>query len=236
MKKVIEDLASKVTDGAVCVLRAGDEKETRRGFYAPGTISLIKIPGKMSRVACAGCVQESGENYLVDSGGFGEGRKLTSLLIDNAHLFPFNINTVVITHNHPDHVGGVESFPKAEIIMPDSIFCQEQPNYFQLMPTGAYKKPGTEMIVHGRLANPSVKLISTPGHSGWDLSVLCTGKNGVVAIVGDLFWSRHDWEHDSEYLGLCVNPDMQRRSRDHVRKLKPTVVVPGHGPAFAPRY
>ena len=117
--------------------------------------------------------------------------------------------------------------------MPDSIFSTASPNNFELMQRDFMLKPGNEQ----RTINREIALISTPGHSGWDMSVLHTGKDARILTCGDLFWNQKDWERNSEFMSLCVNPEMQKRSRDYVREtLKPEVVIPGHGRAFQPKY
>lgn len=217
-----EDLVKKISDGEVVVLRAGEEREEGDEFYAPATISLVRY-------------QESGLNktFLIDVGGFGEEKKIEKLL-KNKKILLRDISSVFITHNHPDHSGNISLFKNSTIFMPDSIFRVDKPNYFKLIPQEAYRTPGKKCLPSDLV---KFKILSTPGHSGWDYSVIYPCSNGKIAIVGDLFWSKEDWENDSEYLGLCVNPKLQERSRDYIRiKLRPDIIVPGHGPAFAPKY
>ena len=211
------NLLKDISQGKIEILREGREAETKKGFYAPATITLIK---------------EGEDHYLIDSGCFGEENNISSLLGDKG-LTPKNITKVFITHNHPDHIGNIELFRNARIYLSDSIFRINQPNYFELMPNDFYTKPGKSLDIN--LGN--MQILSTPGHAGWDFSVLCHGKNGRILIAGDLFWSQNDWKNDSEFLELCVNPELQKESREHIReKLKPEIVIPGHGGIFIPRY
>lgn len=220
-----QDLVQEASEGSVVVVRAGEEFEAPGDmFYAPATMSLIRYSPENSKSLFS----------LVDTGGFGEGAKIRKLLGER-EVIPRDIGQVVITHNHPDHLGNVHLFEDAEIVMPDSRFMIFRHNLFTLMPTHLYEAPGNNIPTPGLF--PKVSLIATPGHSGWDLSVLYTGTSARILMCGDLFWSERDWKTDSEFMGLCVNPDMQRKSRDYVRgTLQPEVVVPGHGPAFAPNY
>lgn len=227
-----EDLVEKTTNGEVCVLRAGKEEiiDQNAGlYYAPATITLVQpyrnMPSK-------GYPHKRIENVLFDTGGFGEGYEVVQLLQAKG-IQPSDISEVYITHNHPDHIGNVHRF--GSITTPDSCFSTavRKANEYRVTPEGYFSEPGKLMFAE----EGSLNLVSTPGHSGWDMSGLFTGKDVRVLICGDLFWSEGDWKNDSSYLGLCVNREMQERSRDYVRtKLKPEIVIPGHGPAFRPKY
>lgn len=213
-------LVEKVSQGKVQILRVGEESELPGGdFYAPCTITLIEEPN---------------EKYsIIDPGSFGEEETIERLLYER-DVHPVQIQKVFITHNHPDHMGTIHLFNQAEIYMPDSRFDLENPNMFRLMDEDFMSDVGKEQ----RLENSNIGLISTPGHAGWDMSILyLTRKGKRIAMVGDLFWSQEDWDNNSEYLNLCVNKTMQDKSRDYVRNvLKPDVIVPGHGHAFSPKY
>jgi len=216
--------------GQVIVLRSGKEQEVKLGdgdwCYAPCTITLVRP-------------RDRSTSYVVDTGCFGESYEVQKLVEDEG-LGLGNIREVIVTHNHPDHAGNVDLFyKKANIVMPDSSFYLERPNYFRLGFSNEHEIG--QIYPAGSLAMKdnglSLSIINTPGHAGQDLSVLVDTRDGRVAVVGDLFWSQEDWEHDSEFLELCVNPEMQRRSRDYVReKIRPDAVVPGHGCSFEPKY
>lgn len=227
---MVDDLIQKVSNGDVVVLRSGAEGPSplfAGGFYAPATITLIKRFFRREP-------KNRGLYTLVDTGGVGESEKVRELL-QSQGISPGLISQVLVTHTHPDHFGNPGMFEHANIITPDSIFERLFPNHFRLMLSGFYQKPGEEY--NGCLLDKKTRLISTPGHSGWDFSVIYGGLGGTVAMVGDLFWSQKDFEEDSEFRELCVNPVMQMRSREYVRKhLRPDVIVPGHGPAFKPQY
>ncbi|GAH18981.1 unnamed protein product, partial [marine sediment metagenome] len=188
-------------------------------FFAPCTITLIR---------------DSSERYnLVDTGSFGEERTIKELL-NKRNITPDQIQRVLITHNHPDHIGTIGLFKEAEVYMPDSKFRVNVPNIFRLVHEDFMSEVGREQKIEGS----NMSLISTPGHAGWDMSILYQARNGKkIAMVGDLFWSQQDWDNNSEYLNLCVNKAMQDKSRDYVRNvLKPDVIIPGHGDAFSPEY
>lgn len=213
-------LVEMASGGKVILLRAGEEQERDRGFYAPASISLIKVPGLCS---------------LVDVGCFGEENTVKDLL-NNKGVPLGAISKIFITHNHPDHIGTIGMFKGAKVYMPDSRFYVDSPNNFELVNGEFYETVGNSSPLF-----TNCSLVNTPGHSGWDTSVLYTGEKAKILIAGDLFWSREDWNQGeregAEFLSLCVDKKKQIRSREYVRlELKPDVVVPGHGEPFAPKY
>ena len=56
----------------------------------------------------------AGKHCLIDS-GIGSGELLVSL--ETLGLNPEDIDTLIVTHNDGDHIGGLKDFPNAEIVM-----------------------------------------------------------------------------------------------------------------------
>jgi glyoxylase-like metal-dependent hydrolase (beta-lactamase superfamily II) len=225
---MVENLVEEVSAGNVIVLRAGSEEEGPNGrCHAPASFSLIKgFPN--------GGHPRQGNYSLVDCGGYGESGRVRSLLFDQG-LNPSDIGQVLVTHNHPDHMANVGMFNQAHIVMPDSSFTIGDVNMYTTRPPQFYEEVGA--VDRNGLLIGETELVSTSGHSGWDHSVVWRGPNGTVALVGDLFWSEEDYNFGTQFRELCVDPEGQKRSRDFVKTvLRPDVIVPGHGKAFAPKY
>ena len=220
----IENSISHISQGEVEVLRDGEEQEILTGFYAPATI--VGISNAKTK-----------DFYLIDAGGIGEGE----VVIRDISCKGFNldlITKIIITHNHPDHIGDLGKFKGlTSILMPDSSFELHTSNKFKLVNQNAYAEPGR--ITYNLDDGNNLGVISTPGHSGWDQSVIYTNPKTkeIIAIVGDLFWSENDWaqkeDKNAEFRELCVNPNMQEKSRKYIReKIRPKIIIPGHGLAF----
>ena len=191
----------------VIVLRAGYATEERSGSVvrqrAGCTISLIR-----------------GQTYiLVDTGGPSESATLLASLARQA-LRPEDIQYVISTHGHIDHVGNGNLFPHA-------IFVSSRDRAVG----DAYDR--LDFSAGPIQLTEDVHIMPTPGHTSEDISVLVTTANGLVAIVGDLFEHADD-ARDESWLASSSNPEQQRASREHINSIA-RWIVPGHGAMFRVR-
>lgn len=167
---------------------------------ADGTISLLVGP----------------KIILVDTGGPWDRQFLLNELEKNG-LKPDNVDIVVGTHGHSDHIGNLGLFPDAMIVVGCDI-CR------------------SDLYLPNELSNglpflldEHVSIIPTPGHTGRDVSVLVKNTSlGVVLVAGDLFECCAD---EDSWQALSENPEVQETSR--VMALQTAdVIIPGHGKLF----
>lgn len=169
---------------------------------ADGTVSLIKGP----------------KNIIVDTGGPQDRQHILDAL--NAEgLGPEDILFVICTHGHSDHTGNNNLFPDASFIVSHDI-CKGDLYTFHDF------KSGKNFVIDG-----DVVVMSTPGHTSQDISVLVKTNEGVVAITGDLFECERDLEDEGLWKASSELPDEQERSRGRVLAAA-NVIVPGHGDRF----
>jgi len=219
-----EDLASKVSGGKVAVIREGYDREGGKGrFHAKCTVTLMRT-GKEELLS------------LVDPGREKDKDEICHALILKGVL-PGQIETIFLTHNHPDHMLGVVNF-NSTVYAPDSVYNvgnykPSEIDSYGLFPD-IFHRIGTEIPTNQR----EIRLVATHGHSGWDMSVIYQEEKGPkIAVVGDLFWSEQDFYEDNRFTDLCEDPLKQEISRGHIREvIRPEVIVPGHGAAFEARY
>ena len=76
-----------------------------------------------------------------------------------------------------------------------------------------------------------IEVIPTPGHTARDVSVIVKTKQGVVAIVGDLFECAEDLENENLWRSSSEMPEMQKTNRERILDLA-DFIVPGHGEMF----
>jgi glyoxylase-like metal-dependent hydrolase (beta-lactamase superfamily II) len=153
-------------------------------------------------------------NVIVDTGNVGDGVRIIKLLAKEG-LKPEDIHYVVNTHGDIDHVGNNNLFTRATFIAShDIVRDQDIFTFFE-------EKYEIE---------PDICIISTPGHSIEDVSVLVKIKNGLVAITGDLFESELDIK-DESWKVFSKYPERQVKSRLEILKIA-DFIVPGHGKIF----
>ncbi|WP_244153143.1 N-acyl homoserine lactonase family protein [Rodentibacter genomosp. 1] len=167
------------------------------------------------------------------------------VLLRSKGFDPLQVKTVVMTHMHGDHAGGLPNFPNARVIMsetekaainaPNAKFngylTHVYPNW--LTPDGIRFDDGVfESFEHHHklTADGKICLVPTPGHTMGHLSVIVDMGDHYVFIGGDA-------SYDETYLlrgeidGVCMNSKLHQESTMRIRKLcraKPTIVQLAH--------
>lgn len=126
---------------------------------------------------------------------------------------PEDVTDVVLSHHHPDHTLNVALFPVVPV------------HDFQWIVHGDHL---TLREADGVQLTASVRLLSTPGHSQEDITVLVGTAEDVVAVT-HLWWTAEGPVDDP------FSPDREqlRQHREKVIELA-TLIVPGHGAPFRP--
>ncbi|XP_044040731.1 metallo-beta-lactamase domain-containing protein 1 [Siniperca chuatsi] len=186
---------------SVSVLKVGYCLSQTDGTYrADGTITLITGP----RI------------ILVDTGGPWN-RDFLLMTLKERGLEPGDINFVVGTHGHSDHVGNLSLFPTAVMIVGYDISEGDTYRLNKLAEGHAYS------------IDEHVSVVPSPGHSGQDVSVQVKGTSaGTVLVAGDLFECCSD---EDSWRDLSMNPAVQEVSR-HEALRTADVIIPGHGLPF----
>lgn len=121
-------------------------------------------------------------------------RKLAAQLAE-IRVKPDDIQWVAVSHTHGDHVGNVDMFPKATLLIQkaelDFAFAPGKPAPFpRERPLRALEG---DLDVFG---DGSVTILSTPGHTpGHQSLLLRLPQTGWVVLSGDLTHFRDNWEN-----------------------------------------
>lgn len=152
-------------------------------------------------------VRNGDRTMLFDAGlGAGKGQLMQSL--QTAGVDPANITDVMISHGHPDHVGGLvadgaPAFPNAAIRMSEAEWAliRANPEMADLVRVIAPKvqafRPDEEVA-------PGVEAQDTAGHTPGHVAYLITDGQNQLLYTGDLM---HHWVLSVEHPDWTVGYD-----------------------------
>jgi glyoxylase-like metal-dependent hydrolase (beta-lactamase superfamily II) len=166
-------------------------------------------PGKVMDVMCL-FIRTPDHNILMDTGWGVSSQPDTGKLIENLQLQgiqPGEIDTIILSHGHPDHIGGITDennrlvFPNARYFMCNKgwEFWTSKPdltrfdkNIAHTMLTTAQKnlmpiKDRLSLVDSDAEIVPGVKYIHTPGHSPDHGVLVISSGNEHLLYSSDLF-------------------------------------------------
>lgn len=168
---------------------------------------------------------KSNINIIVDPGSLVN----KDLLIDSLqkeNLKTKDIDAVIFTHGHLDHVANVFLFPEAKVYQ--RFISGEYPGQYQFLNMGI---AGRFDLINESLAD-GVKIIETTGHSIDHISVIVDTDLGKVVVAGDAIAkdSFVDLEKQPESF-LVYSLEKYNESRKKILEVA-DYIVPGHGDVF----
>ncbi|XP_013382854.1 metallo-beta-lactamase domain-containing protein 1-like [Lingula anatina] len=169
---------------------------------------------------CSITLVKGPHNVIVDPGNAWDKEFVLNALQQHC-LTPSDIDYLVATHGHGDHVGNLNLFTKATHIIGTEINKED-----------AYTFHHFKRGIPYEIDDNHLEVISTPGHTGIDVSVVVRGTDqGTVVIAGDLFERAEDLDNPVLWQEGSENPRLQEQSRIDVLEIA-DYIVPGHGPMF----
>jgi N-acyl homoserine lactone hydrolase len=107
---------------------------------------------------------------------------------------PADIKYVAVSHTHPDHIGNVELFPQAMLLVQKAEYEWPSP-----LGVGRFKPehPAAKLSGdHDVFGDGSVTILSTPGHTPGHQSLLMRlPKTGAVLLSGDAVHFKDNWDN-----------------------------------------
>ncbi len=107
---------------------------------------------------------------------------------------PGDIKFVAVSHTHPDHIGNVEMFPQAMLLVQKAEYeWPDASNAPRFKPEHPATRLEGDRDVFG---DGSLTLIATPGHTPGHQSLLVKlPKSGAIVLSGDATHFRSNWDN-----------------------------------------
>lgn len=184
----------------VKVLIEGYAKEIENGWLASSMTTLIKIDG---------------QNIIVDP-GCNRVKLLDELSKNNFKTS--DINYVLLTHNHIDHILLAGIFENAKVVTSAEIYDNDK-----------------QVDHEDKISDLDIEIIKTPGHSSDSQSFVVKTDEGIYVIAGDVFWWTDAEEQKTDYNSLINHPDPYMKDKAILEASRKKIleladyIIPGHG-------
>ena len=193
-------------------------------------------------------VDTGAHKVLIDTGAgveLGAGLAKLTQNLRSAGIQPQDIDTVIVTHAHPDHIGGIVAtngqltFPNARYFISEAEwrFWTAQTIDLSSLKIPAQFKQGITTAARkhlGAIANrvncfqadqeivPGITAIAAAGHTPGQSAFRVTSGNAQLIVAADVFFNQaFDLEHPEWQTGFDLNPQQAAMTR---RKLLDQIV------------
>jgi len=216
------------------------------------------------RLAVSPVLVETGqERILIDSGwsipGSSETAGQLGSMLELVDIDPNSIDKVLLTHAHPDHLGGLVddsieniSFPNAEVILTEKEFefwtgdevltLLENPGLSPIPDVLKKLESQLRLIQSGDTVADNIQSIPTPGHTPGHTSFALDTGNGEILFTGDALVNIHvcfekpDWHNfwdlDREEAAHSRHQILKRVAADNMLMIGFHFPFPGIGYAL----
>lgn len=230
----------------VAALDCGRLRQQERTLLAGGSTDVIEIPvaAWLVRHPAGVVVYDAGLHpEMVNAEKLGPMAKLFSAVINDdttvaAQLTRHDVDpdgrfTVVVSHCHFDHVGGLAALPNARLL----VQADEWAAAMTAGQVGGYDTAlidlGHDVLTttgeHDLFGDGTVVCVPTPGHTCGHQSLLVQTADRPTLLTGDACYFTHTLD-DGVLPPFAYDFDQQRASLDWIRseRARGTQIVPGH--------
>jgi glyoxylase-like metal-dependent hydrolase (beta-lactamase superfamily II) len=159
-------------------------------------------------------VRDGGVHIVIDP-GMVPGQEAILQPLAALGVAPGDIAEVILSHHHPDHTLNAALFPRARV---HDFWAIYQGDHWLDRPADGYQ------------VSPSVRLMTTPGHTPQDITTLIGTSDGILACT-HLWWDEQGPPDDP----LASDQAMLHAQRERVLAIAGlSRIIPGHGAPFVP--
>jgi glyoxylase-like metal-dependent hydrolase (beta-lactamase superfamily II) len=204
-------------------------------------------------------LRAGGETILVDTGfdpvvGARRGRTCLGPPLDALSLVGVereSVSAVIVTHLHYDHIGNLDAFPHAELVVPRREFeFWTGPAAARFQFASHVEAPEVALLAEARRAGrvrltdgveeifEGITAHSVGGHSPGQQVTVVAALAGDVVLASDAVHFYEEFELDRPF-GVIADLEQMYAAYDLLRELvaaEGAVLVPGHDPAVLSRF
>ncbi|MDX6555522.1 MAG: N-acyl homoserine lactone hydrolase [Miltoncostaeaceae bacterium] len=212
----------------VFALRGGEMLEVR-GATGHGTFTAYRdLPDAVhGMIAWPNTMLLTGPRpVVVDPGYQTQGDMLKGALATRG-LAPEDIDTVLATHLHSDHVSALPQLGDVDLFVHED----ELETAHARAGRGARDRARVQLLRgdSGRVL-PGIRWIHTPGHTPGHVAFLVDTADGLVAIAADTLGPDPSWFREMTLPDGFPDREAHLASFARIREAAPAVVIPGHNP------
>lgn len=163
---------------------------------------------------------------VVDPGYQTQGDMLVQAL-DRRGLAPDDVETVVMTHLHSDHVTAVPQLGAVELHVHeaelDTPYGVRQRGLLDAARVTRLRGDEGEIL-------PGIRWIHTPGHAPGHIAVLVDTADGLVVVAGDTMGPDPSWFADRNPPESLPERQAHLDAYARIAALGPGTIIPGHYP------